>query len=122
MERGDQSPAPSLFPLVTHNPLNHQLRDFDLRLAADTTLASVIISKEHLIQRHEWIKGEHLTLERWEHSNQMELCEPIRIRLHTQLRDLIDNHSDTHTAAAANQLIDSVFSGFSRRAGTQLAD
>jgi len=26
---------------------NHQLRDFDLRLAANTALASLIISKEH---------------------------------------------------------------------------
>ena len=101
---------------------NHQLRDFDLRLAANTALASVIISKEHLNECHRQRKAGDLTLERWEHTNQMELCEPIRIRLHTQLRDLIDNHSDTHTAAAANQLIDSVFSGFSRRAGTQLAD
>ena len=32
---------------------NHQLRDFDLRLAADTALASLIISKEHLNEHHQ---------------------------------------------------------------------
>ena len=32
---------------------NHQLRDFDLRLAANTALASLIISKEHLNEHHQ---------------------------------------------------------------------
>ena len=32
---------------------NNQLRDFDLRLAADTSLASLIISKEHLNEHHQ---------------------------------------------------------------------
>ena len=37
---------------------NHQLRDFDLRLAANTALASAIISKEHLHERHQQRKAE----------------------------------------------------------------
>jgi AraC-like DNA-binding protein len=91
---------------------NHQLRDFDLRLAANTPLASVIISKEHLHERHQQRKAGGLSLERWEHSNQLELCEPIRTQLRTQLRDLIDNQSDAHITKATNQLIDSIFQAF----------
>ena len=87
---------------------NHQLRDFDLRLAANTPLASVIISKEHLHERHQQRKAGGLSLERWEHSNQLELCEPIR----TQLRDLIDNQSEAHITKATNQLIDTIFQAF----------
>ena len=91
---------------------NHQLRDFDLRLAANTPLASVIISKEHLHERHQQRKAGGLSLERWEHSNQLELCEPMRTQLRTQLRDLIDNQSDAHITKATNQLIDSIFQAF----------
>ena len=91
---------------------NHQLRDFDLRLAAKTPLASVIISKEHLNEYHQQCKAGDLTLERWEHSNQLELCEPIRTQLRTQLRNLIDNQSDAHITKATNQLIDSIFQAF----------
>ena len=91
---------------------NHQLRDFDLRLAANTPLASVIISKEHLHERHQQRKAGGLSLERWEHSNQLELCEPIRTQLRTQLRDLIDNQSDAHITKSTNQLIDTIFQAF----------
>ena len=91
---------------------NHQLRDFDLRLAANTALASVIISKEHLHERHQQRKAGDLPLERWEHSNQLELCEPIRTQLRTQLNDLIDNQTDAHITKATNQLIDSLFQAF----------
>ena len=91
---------------------NHQLRDFDLRLAANTALASVIISKEHLHGHHQQRKAGDLSLERWEHSNQLELCEPIRTQLRTQLRDLIDNHSDSNIATTTIQLIDFIFQAF----------
>ena len=87
---------------------NHQLHDFDLRLPANTPLASVIISKEHLHERHQQCKAGDLPLERWERSNQLELCEPIR----TQLRDLIDNQSSRPTNKATNQFIDSIFQAF----------
>lgn len=91
---------------------NHQLRDFDLRLAADTALASLIISKEHLGEHHQQRKAGDLPLERWEQSNQLELCEPIRTQLRTQLHDLINNQSDAHITKATNQLIDSLFRHF----------
>ena len=91
---------------------NHQLRDFDLRLAADTALASLIISKEHLGEHHQQRKAGDLPLKRWEHSNQLELCEPIRTQLRTQLRDLINNQSDAHITKATNQLIDILFKAF----------
>jgi AraC-like DNA-binding protein len=91
---------------------NHQLRDFDLRLAADTALASLIISKETLNERHQQRNAGDLPLERWEHSNQLELCEPIRTQLRIQLRDLIDNPSDTHAATTSDQLIDNLFQAF----------
>ena len=90
---------------------NHQLGDFDLRLAANTALASVIISKEHLHERHQQRKAGDLPLERWEDSNQLELCEPIRTQLRKQLRDLIDNQINVHITKATNQLIDSLFQG-----------
>ena len=54
---------------------NHQLRDYDLRLATNTALACWIISKEHLNERHQQLNTRHLTLERWEHTNQLELCK-----------------------------------------------
>ena len=91
---------------------NHQLRDFDLRLAANTALASLIISKEHLNERHQQLKTGDLTLERWEHTNQLELCEPLRTQLRTQLRELIDNHKSINKANTADQLIDSIFRAF----------
>ena len=91
---------------------NHQLRDFDLRLAADTALASLIISKEHLGEHHQQRKAGDLPLERWEQSNQLELCEPIRTQLRTQLHDLINNQSDAHITKTTNQLIDSLFQAF----------
>ena len=91
---------------------NNQLRDFDLRLAADTALASLIISKEHLGEHHQQRKAGDLPLERWEQSNQLELCEPIRTQLRTQLHDLINNQSDAHIPKTTNQLIDSLFQAF----------
>jgi AraC-like DNA-binding protein len=91
---------------------NHQLRDFDLRLPANTPLASVIISKEHLHERHQRCKAGDLPLKRWERSNQLELCEPIRTQLRTQLRDLIDNQSSREIKKATNQLIDIIFEAF----------
>ena len=91
---------------------NHQLRDFDLRLAANTALASLIISKENLNERHQQRNAGDLPLERWEYSNQLELCEPIRTQLRTQLRDLIDSHDDANVASPTNQLIDSLFQAF----------
>ena len=91
---------------------NHQLRDFDLRLAANTALASLIISKEHLNERHQQLDTEDLTLERWEHTNQLELCEPLRTQLRTQLRELIDNHKSINKANTADQLIDTIFQAF----------
>ena len=91
---------------------NHQLRDFDLRLAANTALASLIISKEKLNERHQQRNAGDLPLERWEYSNQLELCEPIRTQLRTQLRDLIDSHDDANVASPTNQLIDSLFQAF----------
>ena len=91
---------------------NYHLRDFDLRLAADTALASLMISKETLSERHQQHNVGDLPLEHWEHSNQLELCEPIRTQLRTQLRDVIDSHNNPHIATATNQLIDSLFQAF----------
>ena len=91
---------------------NHQLRDFDLRLPANTPLASVIISKEHLHERHQQCKAGDLPLERWERSNQLELCEPIRTQLRTQLGDIVDNQSSRHMNKATDQLIDTIFQAF----------
>ena len=43
---------------------NHQMRDYDLRLATNTALACWIISKKHLNERHQQLNTGHLTLER----------------------------------------------------------
>ena len=91
---------------------NHQLRDFDLRLAANTALASLMISKETLNKRHQQRNAGDLPLEHWKYSNQLELCEPIRTQLRTQLRDLIDNHNEANIATTTDQLIDSLFQAF----------
>ena len=91
---------------------NHQLRDFDLGLAANTALAFLIISKENLNERHQQRNAGDLPLEHWKYSNQLELCEPIRTQLRTQLRDLIDNHNEANIATTTDQLIDSLFQAF----------
>ena len=91
---------------------NHQLLDFDLRLAGGTELASVIISKKQLNEHHQQRHAGDLPLERWKHSNQLELCEPIRTQLCTTLRNSIDNHSKINQANTAEQLIDSIFLAF----------
>ena len=91
---------------------NHQLRDFDLRLAANTALDFLIISKENLNERHQQRNAGDLPLEHWKYSNQLELCEPIRTQLRTQLRDLIDNHNEANIATTTDQLIDSLFQAF----------
>ena len=71
-----------------------------------------MISKETLNEHHQQRNTGDLPLERWEHSNQLGLCEPIRTQLRTQLRDLIDNHSDSNIATTTDQLIDSLFQAF----------
>ena len=91
---------------------NHQLRDFDLRLAANAASAFLIISKENLNERHQQRNAGDLPLEHWKYSNQLEPCEPIRTQLRTQLRDLIDNHNEANIATTTDQLIDSLFQAF----------
>ena len=101
---------------------NHQLRDFDLRLAANTALAFLIISKENLNERHQQRNAGDLALDHWKYSNQLELYEPIRTQLRTQLRDLIDNHNEANIATTTDQLIDSHFSSISKPKCTHVAD
>ena len=50
---------------------NHQLRDFDLRLAANAASAFLIISKENLNERHQQRNAGDLPLEHWKYSNQL---------------------------------------------------
>ena len=64
------------------------------------------------MNEHQQLNTGDLTLERWEHTNQLELCEPLRTQLRTQLRELIDNHKSINKANTADQLIDSIFQAF----------
>ena len=71
---------------------NDQLHDFDLRLPAGTSLATVTISRDHLLERHSQHGAGQLTLDRWRDTNQLELREPLRSELRARLRHLIEQH------------------------------
>ena len=91
---------------------NDQLDDFDLRLPAGTTLATVTIPRDQLLERHNQHRAGRLTLDRWRNTNQLELREPIRSDLHARLRNLIDQHDQAADPKEANELIGCLLRAF----------
>ena len=91
---------------------NDQLNDFDLRLPAGTTLATVTIPRDQLLESHNQHRAGRLTLDRWRNTNQLELREPIRSELHARLGNLIDQHDQAADPREANELIGCLLRAF----------
>ena len=91
---------------------NRSLSDFDLRVPARATLATVVIEKEALLKRHTQQGGGPLMLKRWESTNQLEVQTDLRLRLQKQLNDLIERDQDTWNPEQPDQLIDTVIRCF----------
>ena len=91
---------------------NRSLSDFDLRVPAGTTLATLVIGKEALLERHAQQGGGPLMLKRWETTNQLEVQTDLRLRLQQQLNDLIARDQEAWKPEEPDQLIDTVIRCF----------
>jgi len=91
---------------------NRKLMDFDMRLPAGSRLATLVISHEHLLERHQQHAQSQLALKRWHHTNQLELRDPLARRLRNQLQCLINQNGIPHEPEEPDQLIESVLSCF----------
>jgi len=91
---------------------NRSLSDFDLRVPARATLATVVIGKEALLERHTQQGGGPLMLKRWESTNQLEVQTDLRLRLQKQLNNLVERDQDTWKPEEPDQLIDTLLSCF----------
>ena len=91
---------------------NQKLRDFDLLLPANTTLATIIIDKDQLLKHHSQQKRSSLALERWETTNQLELKEPNRSLLYNYLSSLIDQKVSSNQPNIADSILTTVMDSF----------
>ena len=83
---------------------NRGLIDFDLKLPAGATLATVVISKVAWINLHGQTGGP-LMMKRWEQTNQLEVRTPLRHQLQHQLMELIHGPTDPEKTEDPDQLI-----------------
>ena len=91
---------------------NRSLTDFDLRVPAGATLATLVIEKECLLQRHAQQGGGPLMLKRWESTNQLEVQTELRLNLQQQLNNLAERDQDTWKPEEPDQLIDALIRCF----------
>ena len=91
---------------------NRSLSDFDLSVPARSTLATLVIGKEALLERHAQHGGGPLMLKRWESTNQLEVQVELRRRLQQQLNNLVERDQDTWKPEEPDQLIDTVIRCF----------
>ncbi|QNI98716.1 AraC family transcriptional regulator [Synechococcus sp. RS9902] len=91
---------------------NRHLTDFDLKLPAGARLATIVISKEVLLEQLERRGESQNTLERWEGTNQLELLPEWQQRLRDQLHQLIQGSERGWNPEDPDQLIDSVIRCF----------
>ena len=91
---------------------NRSLSDFDLRVPARATLATVVVGKEALLERHTQKGGGPLMLKRWESTNQLEVQTDLRLRLQKQLNNLVERDQDTWKPEEPDQLIDTLIRCF----------
>ena len=91
---------------------NRSLCDFDLRVPARSTLATVVIAKEALMERHAQQGGGPLMLKRWDTTNQLEVRTDLRLQLQQQLNELIAQDQDTWKPEEPDQLIDTLIRCF----------
>ncbi|KZR83064.1 helix-turn-helix domain-containing protein [Synechococcus sp. MIT S9504] len=88
------------------------LSDFDLSVPARATLATSVIGKEALLERHAQHGGGPLMLKRWESTNQLEVQVELRRCLQQQLNSLVERDQDTWKPEEPDQLIDTVIRCF----------
>ena len=91
---------------------NRHLTDFDLKLPAGARLATIVISKEVLLEQLERRGESQRTVERWESTNQLELLPEWQQRLRDQLHQLIQRSERGWNPEDPDQLIDSVIRCF----------
>ena len=91
---------------------NRHLTNFDLKLPAGARLATIVISKEVLLEQLERRGESQYTLERWEDTNQLELLPEWQQRLRDQLHQLIQGSERGWNPEDPDQLIDSVIRCF----------
>ena len=91
---------------------NRHLTDFDLKLPAGARLATIVISKEVLLEQLGRRGESHRTLECWEGTNQLELLPEWQQRLQDQLHQLIQCNEQGWNPEDPDQLIDSVIGCF----------
>ncbi|WP_244279710.1 helix-turn-helix domain-containing protein [Synechococcus sp. UW179A] len=91
---------------------NRSLSDFDLSVPARATLATLVIGKEALLERHAQHGGGPLMLKRWESTNQLEVQAELRRRLQQQLNNLVERDQDTWKPEEPDQLIDTLIRCF----------
>ena len=91
---------------------NHGLRDFDLRLPANTALATLIINKEHLLERHCQHRRSNLIVQRWEHTNQLQLRATTITELRKQLLSLIDQDGPVREPITPDKILSTMMEAF----------
>ena len=91
---------------------NRHLTDFDLMLPAGARLATIVSSKELLLEQLDRRGGSKLTLERWERTNQLELLPELQQSLRDQLNEMIQRDTQGWNPKDPDQLIDSVIGCF----------
>ena len=91
---------------------NDRLNDFDLRLPAGTTLATLTISRDHLLERHSQHGAGRLSLDRWRDTNQLELREPLRSELRARLKQLIEQDDQAADPRPLDELIGCLLRAF----------
>ena len=97
--QGIQLPWPALIGY------NFHLRDFDLKIPAEAKLVTLLIAKEHLIERHRAFTSRCLANKHWETTNLLELRGEKRSILLDYLRAIIDSDGATITPSSGNELI-----------------
>lgn len=118
-------PCTMAIPLVDHDPssedhyraqgitmpwpglmgYNRWLTDFDLKIPAGVKLATVVISKQALLERVAQQGGGALTLKRWEETNQLEIKPTLRHLLQQQVLSLAEQETRSRTPSSPDQLI-----------------
>ena len=91
---------------------NFQLRDFDLQLPANCCVATLIISKDHLLERLAGRPRGSIVLERWDRTNQLELQDPSGSIFKQQLNALFKASDEDTRPDAADCLITALLDCF----------
>lgn len=91
---------------------NRSLTDFDLRVPARAKMATLVIGKEALLERHAKQGGGALMLMRWDTTNQLEVQAELRLQLQQQLNNLVERDQDAWKPEEPDQLIDTLIRCF----------